>query len=72
MLLDTKDPALRERLAEESYLRAAREQVAANREHEMDDDVTYLVLSWECLSAAAQRPFRVAVAHTLEAVDEAV
>lgn len=67
--VDFDDPEFREELAKRAYYAERMDDAARDREHEMGD-ATYLCLAWDCLSPATQRPYRSAVASTLEVIEE--
>lgn len=64
------DPAFREQLAADAYYREKVEAVAADREHDTDDGTAYFVLSWDSLSDATRRPYRLGVDEALDTVLE--
>lgn len=65
-MIDLRDEDLREALAESSYMRQRVEEVVLDREHDLDPQVEYHCLAWECLSDAVQRPYRTAVAEVCD------
>lgn len=62
------DEDYREALAEHSYIRERAEQVAADQEHDCDAGTTYFVVTWECLSDDAKRPYRTTVATVCDSL----
>jgi hypothetical protein len=69
---DLQDPELREDLARASYYRERFEDMTLDQEHCTDETARYFCLRWEQLSQLAQRPYRIAVAQTLDHVAEFV
>lgn len=57
------DETYREELAKAAYYRERHEDAAREAEHEVEDGIEYLALSWESLSDHARRPYRTTVAH---------
>lgn len=69
---DLTNPELREELAKASYYRERGEDMAIDRETCLDSEAEYFCIQWEQLSEFAQRPYRTAVAFTLDHVQELV
>lgn len=70
--MNLSDPDLRETLAATAYYREREADAAADQEHSLEPDATYLCLSWESLDDWARRPFRMGVDAALDHVAAAV
>lgn len=62
------DEDFREAIAERAYYRERQEDAARDREHDLDEDVSYYALEWGSLSDESRRPYRTAVHEALNEV----